>query len=200
MTPIKVTSAKFMRGVNGSDDILDDGIPQVALIGRSNVGKSTLINSLTGEKGLARTSDTPGLTQEINVYALDTEGSGGGGRFYLLDLPGYGFAKVPEKVRAHIQKMNWWYLFESSCEQLKTILVLDANVGPSNNDLEMLGLLHEYQKNIVIVANKIDKIKPSEYDKRMAAIDDLAHGARVIPYSSVKKTGMEELLTAIYLN
>lgn len=184
-----------MRGVSGSNDIFDDGVPQVALIGRSNVGKSSLINSFTGEKDLARTSDTPGLTQEINLYGIDAAGYK---RFYLLDLPGYGFAKVPEKVRDHLQKMNWWYLFESSHVQMKTVLVLDANVGPSKNDLEMLGLLWEYQKNIIIVANKIDKIKPSEYDARLQTIYDLAHGAPVIPYSSIKKIGAEELLEKIW--
>ena len=190
-----------MRGVSGSNDILDDGVPQVALIGRSNVGKSSLINSFTGEKDLARTSDTPGLTQEINVYGITAACAASihhhHPHFYLLDLPGYGFAKVPEKIRAHIQKMNWWYLFESPYEQWKAVLVLDANVGPSKNDLEMISLLREHQKNIIIVANKVDKIKSSEYEKRMQAIHDLAHGLPIVPYSSVKKTGMEELLEKI---
>ncbi len=180
-----------MRGVSGSNDILEDGVPQVALIGRSNVGKSSLINSFTGEKGLARTSDRPGLTQEINVYSINNN------LFYLLDLPGYGFAHVPEKVRDHLQKMNWWYLFESPYEQLKTVLVLDANVGPSKNDFEMLGLLWEHQKNILIVANKIDKIKPSEHDARLQTIRDFAHGLPVVPYSSVKNIGREELFEKI---
>lgn len=179
-----------MRGVSGSDDILDDGIPQVALIGRSNVGKSSLINSFTGEKALARTSDRPGLTQEINLYSINN-------RFYLLDMPGYGFAHVPEKIRDHLQKMNWWYLFESPYEQLKTVLVLDANTGPSKNDLEMISLLREYQKHIVIVANKIDKIKKTEYDEKLQKIYDLAHGLPVVLYSSVKKIGAEELMERI---
>jgi len=78
------------------------------------------------------------------------------------------------------------------------VLVLDANVGPSKNDLEMLVLLREHQKNIVIVANKIDKIKSSEYDARLTVITDLAHGAPVIPYSSVKKIGVEELVNALF--
>jgi GTP-binding protein len=192
---MSVISAKFMRGISGSNDILDDGVPQVALIGRSNVGKSSLINSFTGEKNLARISDRPGLTQEINVYGITSERNP---FFYLFDMPGYGFAHVPEKVRDHLQKMNWWYLFESPHEQLKTVLVLDTNTGPSKNDLEMISLLREHQKNIIIVANKIDKIKPSAYDARLQTIIDLAHGLPVIPYSSVKKTGVEELLREIF--
>jgi GTP-binding protein len=187
-----ITSAQFLRGINGTDNILADGTPQVALIGRSNVGKSSLINSLTGEKGLARTSDVPGLTQEINMYGINR-------KFYLLDLPGYGFAKVPEKVRASLQKLNWWYLFDSPYEQYKAVLVVDANVGPSKNDLEMLGLLREHQKNIVIVANKVDKIKKSEYDERLQTIIDFAHGLTVIPYSSVQNIGREELIKELFV-
>jgi GTP-binding protein len=188
---MQINSAKFMRGINGTDVILSDGTPQVALIGRSNVGKSSIINSLTKEKSLARTSNTPGLTQEINVYSINN-------KFYLLDLPGYGFAKVPEKVRESLQKLNWWYLFDSEYEQKYTVLVLDANVGPSKNDLEMLALLREHQKNIVIVANKIDKIKKNDYDACMAAISDLAHGLPVIPYSSKEKIGTDELTNQLF--
>ena len=187
---MQITSAKFMRGINGTDELLSDGTPQVALIGRSNVGKSSLINSLTGQKSLARTSDTPGLTQEINVYGVNN-------KFYLLDLPGYGFAKVPEKIRESMQKLNRWYLFDSPHTQHTAVLVLDANVGPSKNDLEMLASLREHQKNIVIVANKIDKIKPSEYAARLRAIIDLAQGLPVIPYSSKTGVGVEELMNKI---
>ncbi len=104
---MQITSSKFMRGINGTDELLDDGTPQVALIGRSNVGKSSIVNSLTKQKALARTSDTPGLTQEINIYSINN-------KFYLLDLPGYGFAKVPERIRESLQKLNWWYLFDSN--------------------------------------------------------------------------------------
>lgn len=184
---MKITSAKFMRGIGGTDELLEDGTPQIALIGRSNVGKSSIINSLTGEKALARMSDTPGLTQEINIYSINN-------RFYLLDMPGYGFAKVPEKVRERLQKLVWWYLFDSGHEQKKAALVIDANVGPSANDREMLAFLRDHQKNILIVANKVDKIKKSEYAAHMAAVEEFAHGLPVIPYSSKTKMGVEELL------
>ena len=176
-----------MRGIAGTDGLLDDGKPQIALIGRSNVGKSSIINSLTGQKDLARMSDTPGLTQEINIYSINN-------KLYLLDMPGYGFAKVPEKVRERLQKLVWWYLFDSGHDQHKAILVVDANVGPSANDREMLAFLRDHEKNIVIVANKIDKIKKSEYAGHMEAIDIFAHGLPVVPYSSKTRTGVEELL------
>ena len=179
-----------MRGINGTDELLSDGTPQVALIGRWNVGKSSIINSLTREKDLARTSDTPGLTQEINMYSINN-------KFYLLNLPGYGFAKVPEKIRESLQKLNWWYLFDSEHSQHKAVLVLNANVGPSKNDVEMLAFLREHQKNIVIVANKMDKIKKADHDARMQTIVNLA-GLPVIQYSSKTGLGREELVNAIF--
>jgi GTP-binding protein len=188
---MQIAFAKFMRGIGGTDELLSDGTPQVALIGRSNVGKSSIINSLTGEKALARTSDTPGLTQEINIYSINK-------KFYLLDLPGYGFAKIPAEIRQKIQKLNWWYLFDSDHKQYKAVLVLDANVGPSKNDIEMLALLREHQKDVVIVANKIDKIKPTDYDMRLQVIIDLAHGLPVIPYSSLKKIGIQDLSDRLF--
>lgn len=188
---MQITSAKFMRGVNGTDELLVDGTPQVVLVGRSNVGKSSIINSLTRQKALARTSDTPGLTQEINIYSINN-------KFYLLDLPGYGFAKVPERIRESLQKLNWWYLFDSDHIQHRAALVLDANVGPSKNDLEMLSLLRENGKDIVIVANKIDKIKKSEYEVRMQVITDLAHGLPVVPYSSKTGAGVEVLVNQLF--
>jgi GTP-binding protein len=184
-------SARFLRGINGTDEILSDETPQIALIGRSNVGKSSIINSLTGQKDLARTSRTPGLTQEINAYSIND-------KYYLLDLPGYGFAKVPEKIRAHLQKLNWWYLFDSPYTQKWTVLVMDANVGPSENDLEMLSLLREHQKNILIVANKIDKIKKLDYEARLQAIADVARGIPVFPYSSKEKIGVEKLVKELF--
>jgi GTP-binding protein len=188
---MQITSAKFMRGINGTDELLADDTPQVALIGRSNVGKSSIINSLTKQKALARTSDTPGLTQEINIYSINN-------KFYLLDLPGYGFAKVPEKIRESLQKLNWWYLFDSPYRQHKAVLVMDANVGPSKNDVEMLALLREHQKDVIIVANKIDKIKKTEYSARLQTIIDLAHGIPVIPYSSKTGGGVEELVNQLF--
>ena len=104
-------------------------------------------------------------------------------KFYLLDLPGYGFAKVPEKIRESLQKLNWWYLFDSPHTQHTAVLVLDANVGPSKNDVEMLALLREHQKNIVIVANKIDKIKKATTTRgcRRLSIWHMARRSSPIP-------------------
>jgi GTP-binding protein len=179
-----------MRGVGGTDELLDDGTPQVAFIGRSNVGKSSIINSLANRTDLARTSDVPGLTQEINIYSINNA-------LYLLDLPGYGYARGSHEAQERLQKLIYWYLFDSPYHQKKTILIIDANVGATDNDLRMLQALREHQKNIVIVANKIDKIKKMDYDARLAELSDLVHGEKIIPYSAEKRIGVEELAKEI---
>lgn len=174
----------------GTDDIFEDGTPQIAFIGRSNVGKSSVINSLVNQKDLARTSSSPGRTKEINLFLINKS-------FYLVDLPGYGFAASSREAREQLQKMINWYLFKSQYEQKKVVLIIDANVGPTDIDLETLYALEEGKKNIVVVANKIDKIKKPEYASQLQKIKDLVGGHRVIPYSARKKIGVSELIREI---
>ena len=123
-----ISLLKVYRGVAGTDELLSDGTPQVAFIGRSNVGKSSIINSLTdraagsqrnGSAGepLARTSNTPGMTQQINIDEINRS-------LYLLDLPGYGYAKASPEIKEKLQKLIYWYLFDSGHEQKKVVLVI----------------------------------------------------------------------------
>jgi GTP-binding protein len=185
-----IVSAKFVKGIIGPDTLLEGDLPQIAFIGRSNAGKSTLINSLTKQKNLARTSSSPGRTQEINLFLINDS-------FYLLDLPGYGYAKASKETRDELQKVIHGYLFDSPYDQKKVVLVMDANVGLTALDLEMINLLEEHEKNILVVANKIDKVKPSEYKKKMTTIQTEVGPHLVIPYSSEKKIGRKELLREI---
>lgn len=187
---MRITSATFVKGVVGTNEIFDDGTPQIAFIGRSNVGKSSVINSLVKQKSLARTSVSPGRTQQINLFLINKS-------FYLVDLPGYGFAKAPRDVREQIQKMIYWYLFTSGYVQKKIVLIIDANVGPTEDDCATLQRLQEEQKNIVIVANKIDKVKKSEYAAQMQKIQDRVGAHLVIPYSAKKGIGVGALTSAI---
>jgi len=187
---MKIESAKFIKGVLGSDNIFEDGIPQVAFIGRSNVGKSSVINSLVNQRDLARTSSFPGRTQKINLFLINNS-------LYFVDLPGYGYAKVKGKLRSSLRAMVNWYFFASDCKQKKVVLIIDANIGPTKDDLEILYSLEEYKKDIVVVANKIDKIKKTEYEEQFKTIKNLIGAHKVIPYSAERKLGIDELLAEI---
>ncbi len=195
---MNIISAKFLKGVTGPDESLADGIPQVAFIGRSNVGKSSVINTLANKKGLARTSSMPGRTQEINLFLVSAGGgSASGGNFYLVDLPGYGFAKAPKDLQEQIQNLIYWYFFASGYGQKKVVLIIDANVGATNNDMEMLFSLKQADKDIIIVANKIDKVKKTALQKRLKEIQNVVGDYKVIPYSAEKRTGINELANEI---
>ncbi len=188
---MRITSAKFVKGINGSDKTLESWLPQIAFIGRSNVGKSSVINSLTDQKGLAITSSFPGRTREINLFLIN-------GSFYLLDLPGYGYAKASLEVREQLFNLINWYLFKSPYRQKKVVLIIDAYVGPTKKDLEILHALEDFKKEIVIVANKIDKIKKSKYAGQLQEIMGLVGAHKVIPYSSHDKIGIKALANEIF--
>jgi GTP-binding protein len=183
-------SAEFIKGVVGEDVILDSNYPQIAFIGRSNVGKSSTINSLVKQKGLARTSALPGRTQQINIFLLNDS-------IYLADLPGYGFAKASKADQKWIFKLINWYLFNSGYEQKKVVMIIDAKIGPTRDDLDMLEALEAREKNIVIVANKVDKLKKADYKKQLAKIQEEIGLHIVIPYSAEKGIGVDSLIREI---
>ncbi len=182
---MKITSAVFVRGARGENDILNDGIPQIAFIGRANAGKSSLINSFTGVKNLAITSSTPGRTQELNIFLINK-------KFYFIDLPGYGYAKATFDKWKEMNKLIYWYLIESPYEP-KVVLIIDAEIGPTEDDMGVLKFLEEKGKDIVIVANKVDKIKKSQYLNQLKKIKEKMPGHKVFPYSSKEKLGIGEL-------
>ena len=132
-----INSAVFVKGINGTDKLLESTIPQVAVIGRSNVGKSSLINSLTGKKGLAITSHFPGRTREINLFLINK-------KLYLLDLPGYGYAKASHEVRESLFKLIDWYLFKSEYKQKKVVLIVQRVRRP---DQRRPGVSSDRSKN-----------------------------------------------------
>ena len=165
--------------------MLEDGTPQIAFIGRSNAGKSSLINSLTGVKGLAISSKTPGRTQQINVFLIN-------GTHYFMDLPGYGYTKTKVEIFVKLGKLIFWYLFNSN-NNPRVVLLIDAEVGPTDSDLEMLHELEMAGKDIVIVLNKVDKIQKSKYHAQIKKLEGLLKGHKLFPYSSTAKIGIEEL-------
>ena len=162
--------------------------PEVAFAGKSNVGKSSLINALMNRKSYARTSATPAKTQTINYYNIN-------GEIYLVDLPGYGYAKVSEKEKEQWGKLVERYLHGSI--QLKAIfLLIDIRHAPSENDRMMYRWILEQGFMPVIIATKLDKLKRSQVPKQLKVLKEglkLVPGTKLIPFSSVTKQGREEI-------
>ena len=188
---MKITSATFSRGVTDSDNMIRDGFPQIAFIGRSNVGKSSLLNTMVGQTKLARSSATAGRTQEINFFLINE-------KFYFVDLPGYGYARGSFETRGLIYERITGYLFNSGIKQKKIILIIDAKVGMTETDEEMFKELKRSNKDVVIVLNKIDKVNQSEKQKSVTAIKKLAGSYPVVLFSSEKKIGIKELSDLLF--
>ena len=166
----------------------DNTLPEIAFAGKSNVGKSSLINTLMNRKSYARISATPGKTQTINFYNINQE-------FYLVDLPGYGYAKVSEQEKQKWGRMIEKYLHGS--KQLRAVfLFIDIRHDPSANDKMMYDWIVSQGYQPIIIATKLDKIKRSQKDKQVKAVRQglgLSQGTTVIPFSSVTKQGRDEL-------
>lgn len=162
--------------------------PEVAFAGKSNVGKSSLINALMNRKSLARTSSQPGKTQTINFYNVN-------GELYFVDLPGYGYAKANEKVKAQWGKMIEDYLHRS--KQLKCVfLLIDIRHEPGSNDVIMYDWIKRHGYQPVIIATKLDKINRSQIQKQLKLIRTALHTDKdtvIIPFSATTKQGREEI-------
>ncbi len=166
--------------------------PEVAFAGKSNVGKSSLINSLLNRKSLARTSSQPGKTQTINFYEINQ-------MFYLVDLPGYGYAKASEEIRAQWGQMVERYLHQS--KQLRAVfLLVDIRHAPSANDKQMYQWILSQGYEPLIIATKLDKIKRSQVAKQLKLLKEelkLLPGTKLLPFSAQTKQGREEIWEVI---
>ncbi|MDF1498253.1 MAG: ribosome biogenesis GTP-binding protein YihA/YsxC [Patescibacteria group bacterium] len=189
---MSIKSAEFVKGVViGADRILEENKLQVAFIGRSNVGKSSVINSLVGRKKLVKSSSTPGKTKEINFFLINE-------KIYFVDLPGYGFAKASFEQREKIRQLILWYLISVEIANRKIVMIVDARVGLTKLDLEMIDILNENGHEFIIVANKEDKLKRSERSKKLKEIYKKAGGKKIIFYSAKSGEGKNEVLASIF--
>lgn len=186
---MKIRSARFLASATGPEHYPRDGRPEVAFLGRSNVGKSSLINSLLDVRGLARTSSTPGRTQLINFFLINDA-------FYFVDLPGYGFARVPSKIRQQWGPMVEGYLATRSSLVL-SVLITDCRHGPTPLDLQMKEWLEANEKPFVIVATKCDKLSSNRLRLNMRRASELLGGAEPLPYSAEKRVGVSRLWSEI---
>ncbi len=186
---MNIESSRFIKGIVQDDEIMNDGIPQIAFIGRSNVGKSSLINALTKSK-ISRISSTAGRTQEINFFLINNS-------VYFVDLPGYGFAKVSNTKRDELSNLINSYLFNDIWTQKKVVLIIDINVGMTDKDIKMYNDLKDHGKNIIVALSKVDKIKQSDFHKNIREIEKTTGSQTLFQFSSEKKIGTEELVEEI---
>lgn len=178
-----------------------EGTPEIAFAGRSNVGKSSLLNLITGRKSLARVSGSPGKTRTINFYRCSAKSDDGETKydFRIVDLPGYGFAKISRS-----ESEKWGEMMESYLEHrdglIKVVQLVDIRHKPSAQDVQMYDYLRYYGLDGIVVATKADKISNNERAKNIKEIRktlDMGKGDVVIPVSALKKTGERELLAEI---
>jgi GTP-binding protein len=190
---MKVVSTEFITSATDPSQYPEGLLPEIAFAGRSNVGKSSLINIITRRKNLARTSSTPGCTRLINFFKVNNQ-------IYFVDLPGYGYAKVPETLRR-----EWGPMIETYLRHRKSlkyvILILDARRSPSNQDFALIHWLRYYQIVFMIVLTKIDKISRSQAKVRQHQIKELL-GLTIEPilFSARTGEGKDAIWAAIQAN
>lgn len=186
---MKVTSAEFVKSVFEEQEWPRDERPEIAFLGRSNVGKSSLINSLLGVKGLARTSSTPGRTQSLNFFLINN-------RFRFVDLPGYGYARVPKLIRASWGDMATNYLAKRS-QLVLSIQIVDSRHEPTTLDLQLNEWLAAHAKPRIVVATKSDKLSNNELRKNFERVKNSLDAERIIAYSATTGRGREDVWRAI---
>jgi GTP-binding protein len=189
---LKIKNVTFIKSIVNLKDRPLPALPEIAIVGRSNVGKSSLVNCLINIKNFARVSKQPGKTQTINYFLVDE-------RFYLVDLPGYGFARVSKQAKKSWQKMIEDYLLNS--KTLKTLIVLiDSKVGPKDNDLQLIEWLRFNNISYRVIATKVDKISKSARPARAKQIYEklgLHPQEPLLFFSAKDRTGREEVLQYI---
>src|SRR6266852_2821815 len=182
---MKVTSAEFIKSAFEETDWPGDRKPEIAFLGRSNVGKSSFINSLLGVRGLARTSSTPGRTQSVNFFLIN-------GKFRFVDLPGYGYARAPRDVKAKWSAAATDYLAKRD-QLVLSIHIVDSRHEPTKQDLQLHEWLEHYQKPHIIVATKSDKLSANELRRNIDSGRNMLKSERVLSYSATTGRGREQL-------
>ena len=182
-------NAEFIRSAAAPKDLLADGLPQIAFAGRSNVGKSSVINRLLGRKNFARVGAAPGKTTHVNYFRIDD-------RFYLVDLPGYGYARVSQG-----EKERWARLMESYFARPERItlgvLVVDARHRPTADDRQMADWFRGTGRPFVVAANKVDKVKPSALTESLDLVRSVLEAPELIAFSAEMGTGRDDLLARV---
>jgi GTP-binding protein len=198
---LKHKSVTFAGSAASPDQFPRDGLPEVAFLGRSNVGKSSLLNALAGVRGLARVSSDPGRTRLVNFFRVtgaERPGGAGRGDLYLVDLPGYGYVKASRDVRESFERIAVSYLADREPLRL-CIVIVDARHEPSDRDQVLRGWLEENGLPYLVAANKIDALSRGEAVRRVRALGHgvMGGGQDVLGVSAERGSGLEDLWNAI---
>lgn len=186
---MKIHTAEFIKSAFDKSHWVPGDLPEIAFLGRSNVGKSSLLNSLLNRKKLAKTSNTPGRTQSINFFLINDS-------FYFVDLPGYGYARVSKKMRE-----NWGQLAEEYLANRKqlvlSIQLVDSRHKPTVLDRQLHEWLQFHDKQHIIIATKADKLSNNKLNRSLRDIQNLLPGSMIIPFSSVTARGKDRIWSEI---
>jgi len=186
---VKVVKAEFLKSAFKEDDWPRDSLPEIAFLGRSNVGKSSLINSLLSVRGLARTSSTPGRTQSLNFFLIN-------GKFRFVDFPGFGYARVPKEIKSTWGEMATSFLAKRR-QLVLSIHLVDSRHEPTKQDLQLHEWLEESDKPLLTVATKSDKLSNNELRKNLEHMARVLNDDSVMAYSAKSGRGREELWRVI---
>src|SRR5215204_7616685 len=186
---MKVATTEFLKSAFKEDDWPRDFKPEIAFLGRSNVGKSSLINSLLSVRGLARTSSTPGRTQSLNFFSIDD-------KLRFVDFPGFGYARVPREIKSSWGEMATSFLAKRR-QLVLSIHIVDSRHEPTKQDLQLHEWLEESNKPRLVVATKSDKLSNNELRKTLEHIADVLEDDSVVAYSAKTGRGRDELWRAI---
>ena len=187
---MKISAAELVCSAARPNQFPKEKLPEIAFVGRSNVGKSSLINSLLGQRRLAYTSSTPGRTQQINFYKINR-------KFFFVDLPGYGYAKIPQALR-----QSWKELIESYLKARKqlavSILIIDSRIGPTQRDLQKLLWLQQNSLPFFIVSTKADKLSKVELQKSLKHTQAFVRNIPVVAFSAVERLGHDQVWSLLH--
>lgn len=196
---MKITHAKFIKGVVEEEAIMYDGTPHIAFIGRSNVGKSSTLNVLLERKNLVKVGRTPGKTKEINFFDVKTDEEH---YAYFVDLPGYGYAKISKTDRKKLENMINWYVSHPMSDNKLIVLIIDSKAGLTDFDKEMINLVNESNKELLLAVNKIDKLNQKGLNQLKKDIKEIIPnaetGKNIFYYSAMKNKNTHLLREAVF--
>ncbi|PID87624.1 ribosome biogenesis GTP-binding protein YsxC [Candidatus Gracilibacteria bacterium] len=183
---MKIKEVRFLKSVhiNSKEDYYDN-IPEVIFVGRSNVGKSSIMNKLFEKKDLVKTSSRAGKTKTANIFFVNN-------KYYFTDLPGYGFSKLGKELKDNLDALIYWYI-EERINTIKTVVILiDSKLGAQEKDIQMYKRILDLGLDIVILLSKADKLSKSEISKSKSHTENIFFGQEVIPVSSTKNIGIKD--------